>query len=237
MRGYAIVILMYCATMLGVVAQSATAKPGTVQIRLRLLAFQPSMASEEMYVHDAQAPSGATGTRLPMRTYLNHESATVTLSSRKLILTRSADGGSVKEGTLAETTLPVGCTSAVMVALPAAAGAKHSCLLLTVDDSVKAFPPGTFHVINLSRSAVRIELEKKPWLIPAAKTVQIIDPPVRHGMQCGMKAYVNEGGQWRRFATGLWPHPGKERVIQLLYENPQSKHVQIIAFDDIAPRG
>lgn len=210
--------------------------PAAVEIRLRLLAFKPSMASEEIYVHDPKLAPASVGQRLPMRTYLNHESTTISLTSRSLVLSKSANASAIKQGFLADVILPQKCRSAVLIALPNDAGEKRAYHLLVVPDMIQDFPAGTFHVINLSRKQVRIDLEKKPWVIAPAKTVQIHNPPVRHGMQSGMKAYVQENGEWRRIASGLWPHPGRERVIQLLFEDPHTKRLQIIAFDDVAPR-
>lgn len=217
-------------------AQVAKEKTASPPVRLRLLAFQPRYAMEQVFVHDPMAAAEVSGQALPMRSYLNHEATMISLASRKLILTKSAEASSRREQRLAELELPEKITSAVLIALPNAEGAATPYRLLVVPDTIEDFPAGTFHVINLSRLTVRLELEKKPWVIAPARTVQIKDPPVRHGNQCGMKAYVKEQQNWRRVASGLWPHPGRERVIQLLYENPATHQVQIIAFDDVRPR-
>lgn len=233
---FALLLAIFHLMVASVMAQAPAASAAPPSIRLRLLAFQPSHAMENVYVHDPLAAADAAGQKLPMRTYLNHESTTILLRSRRLILTTSADASSKKEQRLAEMELPEKTASAVLIALPMPEGSVRPYRLLAVPDSIQAFPAGTFHVINLSRSTVRIELEKKPWIIEPARTMQIKDPPVRHGNQSGMKAFVKEQENWRRVASGLWPHPGRERVIQLVYENPASHQVQIIAFDDVVPR-
>lgn len=217
-------------------AQSTAPQP--TPLRLRLLAFQPSLATDEVYMHDPAANEPANGVRLPMKSYLNHESVPAILKSRKLVLTKAADPASLKDPAqwLAEATLPEGLRSAVLLCLPEAAGSKTPFRMLVIDDSKKAFPAGSFRVTNLSPSQVRIELEKRPWVVKPGTTELIIDPPVRHGNLSGMKTYVLENQNWRRIASGIWPHPGKGRVIQLLYYHPVAKRVQLRAFDDVPPR-
>jgi hypothetical protein len=50
-----------------------------------------------------------------------------------------------------------------------------------------------------------------------------------------MKAYVLENKDWRRFGSGIWPHPGPGRVIQCLFYHPVARQIQLRAFDDIPP--
>jgi hypothetical protein len=229
-------ILLWLASACMLTAQAAT--PASIPLRLRLLAFQPGQATEQAFLHDPAAPPATAGTKAPVKSYLNHEFTPVSATSPKLILTKSADSASLAQPDewLAEITLPAGVKSAVLMCLPEATGAKFPFRVLVMDDSKKAFPPGSFRVTNLSPSQVRIELEKRPWLIKPGATEIIIDPPVRHGNLSGMKTFVQEGQNWRRIASGIWPHPGKERVIQLLFYHPVAKQVQLRAFDDIPPR-
>jgi hypothetical protein len=217
-------------------AQSAGPPP--MPLQLRLVAFQPSQATDEVFLHDPAATEAANGVQLPMKSYLNHEFVSANLKSRKLVLTKTADSSSLKnpDQWIAEATLPEKLRSAVLICLPEARGAKTPFRVLVVDDSKKAFPAGSFHVTNLSPSQVRIELEKRPWVIKPGATELIVDPPVRHGNLSGMKTYVLENQNWRRIASGIWPHPGRERVIQLFYYHPVIKQVQLRAFDDVPPR-
>jgi hypothetical protein len=229
-------MLLWIASACMLTAQPATPAPASLQ--LRLLAFQPGQATEQAFLHDPAAPAAASGVKAPIKSYLNHEVVPAIALSSKLILTKSADRASLKQPDqwLAEVTLPSGLRSAVLICLPEATGAKHPFRVLVIDDSKKAFPPGSFRVTNLSPSQVRIELEKRPWVIKPGATEMIVDPPVRHGNLSGMKTFVQEGQTWRRIASGIWPHPGKERVIQLLFYHPVTKQVQLRAFDDIPPR-
>ncbi len=229
-------ILLWLASACLLTAQPAT--PALIPLQLRLLAFQPGQATEQAFLHDPAAPPTTGGIKAPVKSYLNHEFIPVIAAPPKLILTKSADRASLDQPDqrLAEITLPGGLRSAVVICLPEATGLNHSFRVLVIDDSKKAFPPGSFRVTNLSNSQVRIELEKRPWVIKPGATEMIIDPPVRHGNLSGMKTFVLDGQDWRRIASGIWPHPGKERVIQLLFYHPVTKQVQLRAFDDVPPR-
>lgn len=228
--------LCTCLSLMPAFPLSAqTVAPSPTPMRLRLLAFQPGLATDAAFLHDPAGPEGNRGTHAPLKSYLNHESVTAALKSHKLVITKSVDRASLKnpDQWLAEATLPTGLQSAVILCLPDAPGAKMPFRVLVIDDSTKAFPPGSFRVTNLSPSQARIELEKRPWEIRPGATEMIIDPPVRHGNLSGMKTFVLENQNWRCIATGIWPHPGKERVIQLLYYHPAAKQVQLRAFDDV----
>ena len=236
-------LLAFLGFSLGIIpvlgAQSA--EPQGSSVRLRLLAFQPGQATDQVFLHDP-AMSGAAepvmGVQAPMKSYLNHESVAFVAKSRRVVLTKAADPSSLPQPgqLLGEATLPAGLRSAVLLCLPDATDAKTPFRVMVIDDSKKAFPPGSYRVSNLSPSPVRIELEKRPWVIQPGATEMIVDPPVRHGNLSGMRAFVREGDQWRRIASGIWPHPGDERVIQLLYYHPVARQVQLRAFDDIPPR-
>lgn len=211
--------------------------PSPTSMRLRFLAFQPGLATDDAFLHDPAAPDANRGIHAPLKSYLNHESVTAALKSHKLVITTSANRASLNnpDQWLAEATLPAGLQSAVILCLPEDPGAKTPFRVLVIDDSKKAFPPGSFRVTNLSPSQVRIELEKRPWEIRPGTTEIIIDPPVRHGNLSGMKTFVLENQNWRCIASGIWPHPGQERVIQLLYYHPIAKQVQLRSFDDVPP--
>ena len=231
-------VLCICLCLMPSLPLSAQAD-ATPPLRLRLLAFQPGLATDESFLHDPDAPEASSGIRAPLKSYLNHESVRVVLKSHRLVITKSADRASLKnpDQRLAEATLPAALQSAVILCLPDAPGAKLPFRVLVIDDSTQAFPPGSFRVTNLSPSQVRIELEKRPWEIRPGGTEMIIDPPVRHGNLSGMKAFVLENQNWRCIASGIWPHPGKERAIQVLYYHPAARQVQLRAFDDVPSSG
>lgn len=215
----------------------AQAKP-PANFELRLLAFQPGMSTDEVYAHDPAAAEDAPAVQTPLRSYLNHQFATVTLTGRHVVFTKQAARASLKQtdAVLAETTLPEKVRSAILLFLPGKTGGRHPYQILAIDDSKSAFPAGTFRVSNLSPQEVRIELENKKFAFKPWSTGFINDPPVRDGGQSGMKAFALVDGNWRRIGSGIWPHPGNNRVVQVLFLHPATGLVQLRAFDDVPPR-
>lgn len=79
-------------------------------------------------------------------------------------------------------------------------------------------------------------LEQKEYDFKPGGTVLIKDPPVREGNQIGMRTFVFKNNEWEPIATSLWPHPGQNRSVLVLFQNPTSGDVQLRAFDDSGPR-
>jgi hypothetical protein len=208
------------------------------RVEIRLLAFQSDMATDEAYVHDPAAAAKTAALKVAVKSYLNHEFATVSLTGRRLAVTTKADRESLTRAgeLLGETDLPAGVRSAILLLLPAAAGGKARCQVLTIDDSKRAFPAGSFRVTNLSPQPVRIVLEEKIYQFKPGEIKFITDPPVRAGKQSGMKAFAFHDNVWQRIGSGIWPHPGENRVVQVLFTNPASGQIQLRAYDDVPPR-
>ena len=216
---------------------SAKEKPDT-RVEIRLLAFQPGMATDEAFIHDPAAPANTAAVKVAVKSYLNHEFASVPLTGRRLAITTKPERESLTRPgeLLGETVLPEGVRSAILLFLPASPEDKSRCRILAMDDSKRAFPAGAFRVTNLSPKAVRIVLEEKTYLFKPGEIQLIIDPPARAGKQSGMKAFAYQDNGWQRIGSGIWPHPGKNRVVQVLFENPASGQVQLRAYDDVPPR-
>ena len=215
------------------------AKPGnSSNVEIRLLAFQTDFATAEAYAQDPDAPAETASIKTPIKTYLNHEFATVAPTARRLVFTTKPDRASLtREGeVLGAVTLPEGLRSTILLFLPPKTGSKASSQIMTIDDSKKAFPAGSFRVSNLSPQPVRIVLEDKTYEFKPGTIEFIKDPPVRAGNQSGMMAYTFHNNDWQRIGSGIWPHPGRGRVVQILFFNPLSDQVQLRAFDDVAPR-
>lgn len=208
------------------------------RVRLRFLAFQTGVAPAEAYLHDPAGADGITGTKVGVKNYLNHQSDTITLSSRKFALTSAADRDSLtREGELiTEATLPKGVRTAIVLLLPGAPGEKASCRSLIINDDKKVFPLGSFHISNLSPAPVRLVLEKKKFDFKPGDTQVIKDPPVRENQHSGMEAYALKDEEWRRIASGMWPKPDRGRVLQVLFARPVTGQIQLRAFDDVPPR-
>jgi hypothetical protein len=219
----------------------ALAVPAFAQgIRLRLLAFDPALSVKNAFIHDPAAP--AEDSPAPVETnikeYLNHQAVLVPLKGNKLVVTTSADRSSMsnKETLIGQATIPKGVRSAILLFLPGAPDDKARNSVLVIDDSKRAFPPGSFRISNLSPLPVRLELEKKAFNFKPGETHVIEDPPVRENQHSGMTAHAFKDNQWRRIGSGLWPHPGSSRAVQILFQNPVSGQVQMRAFDDVVPR-
>jgi hypothetical protein len=212
--------------------------PQGAGIELRLLAFQPEMSTDEVFAHDPAATNKAAGVNTPLRSYLNHQFTTLMASSRRVVFTKLPDRSSLAQpdAVLGEWQVPVGLRSAILLFLPEKTGAGHPYKIMAIDDSKNAFPVGTFRVSNLSPHPVRILLEEKNYDFKPGQTGFITDPPVREGNQSGMKAYSFHDNNWQRIGSGIWPHPGESRVVQILFIHPARGHVQLRAFDDVPPR-
>ena len=162
----------------------------------------------------------------------------MTLTGPRIVFTTTPDRGSLArpEELLGEAVLAPGVHSAILLCLPAAAGDNARFRLLAIDDSKRAFPAGTFRVSNLSPLPVRIVLEDKTFNFTPGEIQLITDPPVRDGNQSGMKAFAFQDNVWQRIGSGIWPHPGKNRVVQVLFTDPATGQVQLRAYDDVPPR-
>jgi hypothetical protein len=200
-------------------------------IEVRLLAFHPGSMPAGIYAHDPATDQQTDPTKLEVRGYLNHEFSTLPISGRRVFFTAAPDRNAQQ---IAETTLPVGISSAILLFLPGDSDGKHK--ILPIDDSSRAFPAGSFRVSNFSPAAVRLVLEDTPHHLKSGETLLITDPPVRAGNQTGMKAFAFYKEGWRRIGSGLWPHPGKNRVVQILFRDPVTGIIQLKAYDDIPPR-
>ncbi len=227
--------LSLLARVAGLLPLSASAG---IRAEVRLLAFQTDAATDDVYAHDPDAPAETPATKTPLKTYLNHEFSTVTLSGRRIVFTTKPERSSLtnEADLLGAVTMPEGVTSAILLFLPPKPGSTTGHQILPIDDSKRAFPAGSFRVLNLSPLAVRIVLEGKNFDFKAGETSLISDPPVRDGNQSGMKAFAYRDNAWIRIGSGIWPHPGKNRAVQVLFFNPATDQVQLRAFDDVPPR-
>ncbi|KAB2638639.1 MAG: hypothetical protein DVB25_07310 [Verrucomicrobia bacterium] len=232
------VLAAFAALLLPLAAQDKLA----FRADIRLLAFQPDQALDEVFAHDPALPetaaAAAVAVKVPVKSYLNHECSTVTLTGRRIVFTTRPDRGSLArpEDLLGVTVLAEGVHSAILLCLPVAAGDKGRFRLLAIDDSKRVFPAGSFRVFNLSTQPVRIVLEEKTFDFKPGDIQLITDPPVRDGNQSGMQAFAFQDNVWQRIGSGIWPHPGKNRVVQVLFTDPATGQVQLRAYDDVPPR-
>lgn len=216
--------------LFGSVFSLLLALPASAQreVRVRGLALQPGVP-EEMQAGDAagKSPAGV----VKVKSFLNHEFDTLKLKGNKLSFTTAAAGGPVEE--IGSCEIPAKAASVILVFMPDAPDSK-TCKIVVVEDSAKAFPPGSYKIANLSEVPVKIELEKKEFEFKPGEIRCIEDPPVGANQASGMKGYREKEGEWQVFVSSLWPHPGGKRVLQLVTANAATGQLEMRGVRDIA---
>jgi hypothetical protein len=213
-------------------------KPPSVKMELRLLAFGPELPPTDCFAQDPAAPETAISVEAPIRTYLNHQFSTVSLTSRRVVFTEKPDRASLtRDGeTLIDATLPEGVRSAILLVVPGKPGDKAKFRAVIIDDSEKAFPVGSYHATNLSAIPIRLVLEKKTFDFPAGKVLLIEKPPFHEGNMSSMRTFAFQDNAWKPVSTGLWARPVETRGVLVFYQDPGAGTIQLRAYDDIAPR-
>lgn len=216
---------------------AATATPG---LQVRGLSFQLDSPPPEVYVHDALGGGKAPGVKLDVKCYLNHEFSALPIKSDSLVFASTADPAGLKDPAtlVAKAKLPAGFRSGIFMFLPGTGQAGEPPFrVLVIGDSRLEFPPGSVKILNLSPQAVRIQLEKETYDFKSGESRAIKDPPVSENQTSGMTAFSFSNGEWHRIASGVWPHPGEKRVLQVLFENPATQQVEIRGVRDVAKPG
>ena len=210
----------------------------TRAVSLRLLSFTGDPSLKEVFAHDPAAPPESAPVAAKVQSYLNREGAAMNLFGNSVAFTRKADRESIsRPGELvARVDLAPTIQSAILLFLPGASGGGTPFKIFVIDDSVKAFPAGSFHISNLSAIPVKLTLEKQPYDLKAGSTLVIDKPPMSGNQHAGMRAFAFVSDEWHSIATGLWPNPGDARSIEILYQEPTSGQVELRAFDDVPVR-
>lgn len=217
---------------------SAQAPAGATRVELRLLAFAPPQDSGELFVHDPAAKDDAAGIAVRLKSYLNHENVSLGLLGRELIFSASPRRTSLTQpgAQLARVTLPAGKREFILLFLPQTQEGRVGWQVLPIDDSLRGFPPGSIQILNLSASPVRIQLEETDFEFKSGESKLIADPPVGRNQHAAMTAHAFVEGEWRRIGAGLWPHPGRKRTVQILFDEPASGQVQLRGFRDVVEK-
>lgn len=209
----------------------------TAGLRVRALSFQLDSPPADVYAHDAAGDGSVPGVKLDVKSYLNHEFSGLPIKGDSLVFTKSADPAGIKDSAniVAKTRLPGGFRSGIFMFLPGTGKAGDPAFrVLVIEDNKKAFPPGSLKILNLSPLPVSIMLEKEVFNFKSGETKVIEDPPVGPSQSSGMVAKAFKDGEWRKIGSGVWPHPGSKRVLQVLFENPKSQQVELRGIRDIA---
>jgi hypothetical protein len=208
-------------------------------LKIRGLAFQLDSPPVDIYAHEAVPAVGSIGTKFDVKSYLNHEISILPIKGHEIIFTKSSDPASVKDtaNLVAKVKLPDNFKRGIFMFLPGTAVAGDPAFrVLVIDDSMRSFPKGSLKVMNLSPLPVRIQLEKETFDFKSGETKLIEDPPVGENQSSGMRAFAFKANEWQRIGSGIWPHPGEKRVLQVLFENPVSKQVELRGIRDVAVR-
>lgn len=207
-------------------------KPAGRSLTLRLLAFDSESSLPELFCHDANNPAKPAAVATPLKSYLNHEVSELTLGANQLSFS-AASTITKPEDIIGSVTLPADGSRFLLVFFPAKETGKFQ--IMAIDDGLKAFPLGSFRVFNLSRSNIRLTLEKTNYDFKPGASQVIKDPPVQENMHSGMSAHAQLSDQWQRIGSGLWPHPGQKRDLEFFFENPTTSQIELRGFRDISP--
>lgn len=214
------------------------AVPPTVPgLHVRGLSFRLDSPPPEVFVHDAAGDGKTPGVRLEVKSYLNHEFSGLPVKGARLVFTTAEDPASIKDPAklVATVTLPDGFKGGILMFLPGTGQAGDPPFrVLAISDARRDFPPGSVKILNLSPQPVRIHLESEVFDFKSGESKVVTNPPVAENFTSGMKAFAFADGQWKRIASGVWPHPGEKRVLQVLFENPTSRQVEIRGVRDVA---
>ena len=203
-------------------------------VELRCVSLVSTHPEGDVFLH--VAGKKRRGAHLQVQGYLNHDSDTVALDGQDVIFTKDGSPKSVEDESmkLGQVKFPGNLERAILVFSPPKEEAPAFVSL--IDDSAKAFPAGSYCVLNLSPHPVRIQLEGKDFDCPPDSQTPIVKPPVGEGNMIGMKAFYNKGGgdEWEQIASGIWPEPGRKRVLQIIQENPNGNGVLMKGLTDSA---
>jgi hypothetical protein len=218
---------------LGLLAALPVLRAADAEFHVRVLSFDPAVATTGWHAHHADGRT--TAGKVQVKTFLNHEADVLTPGKDlKLVLTGDADPASALDPAKVQGDflLPATKGSAILLLLPPAAG-KSGSRVEVVDDSVKAFPPGSILVLNSCSLRVKVELEGKPHEIDAGARALIAKMPVGENNSAGMKCHGWRDGGWEIFSSGVWPHPGEKRVLQVITDGSNGT-VDIRGVRDVA---
>lgn len=202
------------------------------EIRIRAISLTPGHPADDVYVQDKDGKEPST--RIEVKSFLNHESMTIDYDSNSLVFTSDGKASSLndKEKELGRVEIPTNLKSGILIFRP---GVKDEAPSVKItDDSPKVFPAGATKVINLCTESIRIELEGENFDCDGESELVITDPPVQKNNSSGMRAYRKDGDQWVQVKVGVWPHPGKKRVVRIVSVNPLTKQVEFHSARDIS---
>lgn len=205
-------------------------------IKIRAISFMVDRPITGLYAHNPTAAAPLPGVAFQIKTYLNHEFTQVPVTG-EVVFTDDAAPASAKDPAKvkARAKLPSGFRKGILIFLPGTGRTGDTAYrVLVMDDSLRSFPRGSVKVMNLSPATVRIRLEKNNYEYKSGEMKLIEDHPVGANNSAAMMAFALKGTEWQRVGAGVWPHPGDKRVIEIIFENPQTRQIELAGIRDVA---
>lgn len=215
----------------------APAPPQEEGLKIRAISFMVDRPVTGLFAHDPGAVAPLPGAAFQVKTYLNHEFTMVPARGDSIVFTDDAAPASAKDTAKikARVKLPAGFRKGILIFLPGTGRTGDPAYrVLPMDDSLRSFPRGSVKVMNLSPVPVRIRLEKNNYEFKSGETKLIEDHPVGANNSAAMMAFALKGTEWQRVGAGVWPHPGDKRVIEIIFENPLTRQVELAGIRDVA---
>ncbi|MES2475091.1 MAG: hypothetical protein V4640_04875 [Verrucomicrobiota bacterium] len=212
---------------------SHSAAAAETGVSVRCLAFQQGFPTE---LHAHNADGNTTAGMVEIKAYLNHEGATLKSKAGALVFTASMRPSSATDvnEVVGQVQIPAKLASAILIFLPETRDAKPpKCQVVAVDDSSKAFPGGSFKVVNASDSAAKVDLGGDVTEIPAGESKLISKVKYAAGDSVSMTAYTKSGEAWVNVSNGSWMNPGDKRVLQVFYKDAGADRVVLKGIRDV----
>lgn len=200
------------------------------EIQLRVLNLAGRELGPLVYAHGGTTEDGA---KLNPKTFLNHEFDRVEVTKDEITLTASASASSVGNpvAVLATVTVPEGLNSAILICTPANKGNPLGLRLL--DDSERAFPAGSYLLVNLSTQPLRVEMAAGQTDLPAEGQHSFPDfAAVDRDAALVVVSAQNPQG-WKRLWSGEWHSLGDKRALQIALSGARGGRIELRGIKDV----
>lgn len=223
----AVLTALFLVSLLGIPGGVAEAR----ELSIRCLTVKNGYPSTGAFLHDG---SGRSGKALDVKEFLNHKRQEIKVDGNELVFTSESGAKSRDDDRLVfgRVTLPEGVTSCLFVFEPPVG--ERPARVHCIDDSLPAFPAGSFKILNLSGVELRLELEGESFEMPLDEPLLIDEVPVGKRNAAAAKVYKREGEDWKMVSSGSWTHPGKKRVFYVAKSDKTGRYFDVTGIRDIS---
>ncbi len=217
--------LLSLALCLTAAAQEA---PAAAKLRLRAVLHDPLNPHAELYVRDA---AGAL-----VRLYLALEGLTeaqnVSLTDGTLQLFSSAtvDPAKPLENLAATVAVPAGVKRAIVLVVPALAGAKPPYRMVVIDDGAAAFPKAETRVLNLTKLSLAMKAGEHSVKLPPSALTAVPKVTKRNDLNQAQTEFYRKGkgeNEWLLLAERPMQFTDTIRNLILVYQMPKVEEPQL----------